>query len=137
LHVLGHGDHSRLDPRVVSAHGPVPYERSWDYLRFAGVGVVLAFGPHTNHNESTKIYHYLRVGVPTVCEGGFPNQGLVEDACLGVVTQNGDMAAMAEAVAHCIDATWDREAAVRFVLEHHTWDARARIYDPLIRGAAA
>jgi len=132
LHVLGHGDHSRLDPAAVAAHGPVPYERSWDYLRGAQVGVVLAFGPEPNHNESTKIYHYLRVGLPTVCEAGFPNQGLVEEARLGAVVVNGDMDAMAEEVHRCARAAWDRDAAIRFVLEQHTWDARARIYHHLI-----
>jgi len=132
LHVLGHGDHSRFDREVVTAYGPVPYERSWDYLRHAAVGVVLAFRPEPNHNESTKIYHYLRAGLPTVCEAGFPNQGLVEQAHLGTVVRNGDMEGMAETVVRCAQSSWDRDGAVRFVLEHHTWDARARIYHRLI-----
>jgi hypothetical protein len=42
------------------------------------------------------------------------------------------MDAMAEAVLRCARTAWDREAAIRFVLEHHTWDARARIYHELI-----
>jgi glycosyltransferase involved in cell wall biosynthesis len=135
LHVLGHGDQSRIDKGLVSCHGAVPYDATWDYLRFADAGVVLAFGPEPNHNESTKIYHYLRVGLPTVCEAGFPNERLVEEAGLGVVARNGDMQALADAVERCFDLPWDRDRAVAFVRERHTWDTRARVYDDLIRSA--
>jgi len=53
--------------------GAVSYERSWDYLHHADVGVLVAAGPFMHNNESTKIYHYLRVGLPVVSEAGFPN----------------------------------------------------------------
>jgi hypothetical protein len=135
LHVLGHGDHSRIDREVVTSHGAVRYDETWDYLRFAGVGLVLAFGPEPNENESTKLYHYLRVGLPTVCEAGFPNEGLVAEARLGAVARNGDMQAVAEAVERCFGAAWDRARAIAFICEHHTWDARAKIYDALITRA--
>ena len=58
---LGRGDTSRLDPAKVAALGAVEHERSWDYMRFADEGVVLAFGRRRNVNESTKIYHYPRM----------------------------------------------------------------------------
>lgn len=133
LHIVGRGDASKLDPEVVVHHGAVPYARSWDFIHRADVGIVFAFGPQTNHNESTKIYHYLRAGLPTVCEAGFPNEGLVEEAGLGFVAPNDDMDAIAEAAVECLRRDWDREGARRWAVENHTWDARARIYDELIR----
>jgi hypothetical protein len=121
FHVVGRGDASRFDRDAVVHHPAVPFDRSWDYLRAADVGVVLAFGPHMNHNESTKIYHYLRAGLPTVCEMGFPNQGLVTDAKLGALSPNGEMEKMAETVTQ------------KLILSQHTWDSRVDLYDELLR----
>jgi hypothetical protein len=126
---IGPGDDRAVDRAAVDCAGPVPYERSWDYMRHARVGVVLALGDRPNVNESSKIYHYLRIGLPTVSEAGFPNEGLIAEAGLGVVVPNGDMTAMAEAVAEAASRSWPREQAVQFILARHTWPARAAVYD--------
>ncbi len=131
LFVVGNGSTGGLDPDCVSHLGAVPYHQSWDYLWHAGVGIVLAFGPEMNHNESTKIYYYLRCGLPVVCEASYPNQGLIEAARLGRVSPNGDMEAMAVAIEQCIDADWDRRGASEYMKREHTWAQRARIYKPI------
>ena len=135
LHVVGRGDRELIDATNVTCHGPVPYERSWDYLRHANVGVVLVFGSGRNQNESTRIYHYLRAGLPTVCEAGYPNERLVTDLDLGFLVENGAIEAIADAVDEAIERTWDRTGAVQAMLDHHTWDARARVYEPILRDA--
>ena len=131
LYVVGHGETAGLDPRWVTHLGAVPYERSWDYLWHADVGIVLAFGSAMNHNESTKIYYYLSCGLPVVCEAGYPNQDVIEEARLGRISPNGEMETMARTIDECAHATWDRETARRFVLSEHTWDKRAAIYREL------
>lgn len=133
LYVIGPGDTSRVDASVVTCIGPVSYQKAWDYMHFAHVGIVLALGDAPNENESTKIYHYLRVGLPTVCESGFPNQHLVREAQLGAIVDNDDMQQMAAAVAEAACKPWNRRRAVDFILAHHTWRRRAQIYDALIR----
>jgi glycosyltransferase involved in cell wall biosynthesis len=133
LHIVGRGDSSGIDPDVVVCHSAVSLDRAWDFIRFADAGMVFAFGWEPNDNESTKIYHYLRAGLPTVCESGFPNEGLVVEAGIGSVVSNDDMEGAAEALAAAVTTAWDRDAARDFVLANHTWDARARIYDRLIR----
>lgn len=133
LYFLGRGDTSRLDPAKLTTLGVVEHERSWDYMRHAAAGVVLAFGRRQNVNESTKIYHYLRTGLPVVCEQGFPNEGMIAEANLGYVTPFGDMEAMAERVRDACSRTWNSEAAIQLILERHTWDQRAAIYDRVIR----
>jgi glycosyltransferase involved in cell wall biosynthesis len=133
LYLIGPGDVSRLDRRFVDYLGVVPYERSWDYLYFANVGVVLAPGEYLHNNESTKIYHYLRAGLPVVTEAGFPNSHIVEEAKLGFVAPNGDMKAMASLVLQAASTTWQPARALEYILAHHTWDIRAEVYDRLLR----
>src|SRR5688572_4090818 len=131
--VVGPGDTSGLDTRYVTYLGVVPYERSWDHLYFADVGVVVSAGPFMHNNESTKIYHYLRAGLPVVSESGFPNDDVVRQAGLGFVVDSGDLAGMAQRVEDASRATWDRATAVRYMMEHHTWDRRVDVYERLFR----
>ncbi len=130
---MGPGARRGLDASVVTDLGAVPYARSWPYLQHADVGLVLALGPAPNENESTKIYHYLRAGLPTVCEAGFPNEGLVAEAGLGRVVANGDLTALADAVVGAVRTTWDRARADALVRERHTWGHRAAVYDAWLR----
>jgi len=135
LFVLGPGDAGGLDRNYVTPVGQVSYVDSWDYVHFAGVGIVLALGTEPNHNESTKIYHYLRAGLPVVCEAGFPNQSLITEAGLGYVAPNGNPQRMADLIGRAMDEVWDRAAAVSFVLRRHTWDHRAQVYDSLFKSS--
>lgn len=133
LYYLGPGTTDALDSLAVASLGAVPHDQSWDFIRHADVGLVLAFGPEKNVNESTKIYQYLRGGLPCVCERGFPNEGLIEQAELGILAPNGDLTAMADAIMQTARTNWNREAAAEFVKSHHTWDSRAKVYDQLLR----
>lgn len=132
LYVLGPGDARSLDPSIRYL-GEVPYERSWDYLRHADVGVVVSAGTFMHNNESTKIYHYLRVGLPTVSESGFPNDHLVRDTGHGALVTPGRMDELLDAVFAAASAPADTEAAIDHILAHHTWRRRAEVYDRIIR----
>jgi glycosyltransferase involved in cell wall biosynthesis len=132
LYMIGTGELGVLDSRAVTYLGAVPYRESWDYLHFADVGVVVAPGPFLHNNESTKIYSYLRLGLPTVSESGFPNDHVVAESGLGFVAANGDLEGMAEQVLVAANRPWDRDAGVRYILQHHTWDRRAETYRPLL-----
>jgi len=132
LYFLGHGDLSALDTRHVTPLGAVPYDDSWSYLQHADVGIVVAPGPFLHNNESTKIYHYLRAGLPTVSEAGFPNDHVVAGSGLGFVATNGDLPGMAQRIVEATKRDWDRQAGVDYILRHHTWDIRAAVYDRLI-----
>jgi hypothetical protein len=135
LYVVGTGDARSLDPRFVTYCGAVPYEESWDYIHFAAVGVVLTAGGRMHNNESTKIYHYLRAGLPVVSEAGFPNDHVVRESGLGHVVENGELDAMAVRVNESVGAPWDRDRAIRYILKHHTWKKRAEVYDRILRGS--
>lgn len=135
LYVVGTGDRRSLDPRYVTYCGAVPYEDSWDYIHFAAVGIVLTAGGRMHNNESTKIYHYLRAGLPVVSEAGFPNDNVIVESGLGHVVENGALDVMAERILEATHAPWKRERAIRYILEHHTWEKRAEIYDRILRAA--
>jgi glycosyltransferase involved in cell wall biosynthesis len=135
LYVLGPGEATSLDSRWVAYLGTAEYQAAWNYLQHADVGVVVAAGSFNHNNESTKMYHYLRVGLPVVSEAGFPNDDVVRTSGLGLVVPSGDMQLLAEAVVEAASRSWDRAFGVRFILEHHTWDARAELYDRVIRAA--
>ena len=134
LYVVGTGERRSLDPRFVSYCGDVSYDDSWDYMHFAAVGVVLTAGGPMHNNESTKIYHYLRAGLPVVSEAGFPNDNVVVESGLGHVVENGDLEAMAQRIGESMQTQWDRDRAIRYILSRHTWERRAEVYDRLLRG---
>src|SRR5207247_11000831 len=133
LYMIGVGDVSRLDPGCVTHLGFVSHEEAWTFFGHAHVGIVVSAGAFMHNNESSKIYHYLRAGLPVVSEAGFPNDFLVREAGLGEVVENGDMHAMAAALLAAGERGWAREHAIRYIVVHHTWDARVETNDRLIR----
>lgn len=133
LFFAGPGDTRRLDPAVVTHLGVASYLDAWQHMLHAHVGVVVSAGPFMHNNESTKIYHYLRAGLPTVCESGFPNEHVLHESGLGMVTPSEDITQMVASVRRASMRSWDREAGMRYILARHTWDARMELYDTLFR----
>jgi glycosyltransferase involved in cell wall biosynthesis len=133
LYMCGRGDVRRLDRAHVTYLGWMPYHRTWDYFYHADVGVVVSAGPFMHNNESSKIYHYLRAGLPVVSEEGFPNDYMVRESRCGTVVKSGDMRALADAILAAGRAPWDRAYGRRYILENHTWDKRVAVYDQLLR----
>ncbi len=134
LYLLGPGEVRGLDPAAVTYLGSADYRRSWDFIHHANVGTVVTGGGVMHNNESTKIYHYLRAGLPVVSEGGFPNDHVVRESGLGDVVPNGDIEALAEGVRAATQRAWNRAAGVGYVLAHHTWDVRAAVYEVVLAG---
>jgi glycosyltransferase involved in cell wall biosynthesis len=137
LYMFGIGDVSRLDRQYVTYLGWMPYERTWDYFYHGHVGVVVSAGPFMHNNESSKIYHYLRAGLPVVSESGFPNDYLVPESRCGAITPSGDAETLAASVLDVTRAAWNRDYARQYIMENHTWDNRAAVYDKLLRTTCA
>lgn len=129
---VGLGNMDRLDHNVVTYLGPVGNDRVWDYQYFADAGITLAQGK-VQHNESSKIYYYLRTGLPVVSEAPIPNNRLIEEAELGFIADYKDDRMMADMIEAAIYKKWRKEDAIRFILKNHTWDKRVRVYDALIK----
>jgi glycosyltransferase involved in cell wall biosynthesis len=133
LYMLGSGDVRRLDDRYVKYLGVAPYDETWNYFHFAHVGVVVSAGQFMHNNESSKIYHYLRAGLAVVSESGFPNDNVVVESRLGFVVQNGNLELMAHKIEEAANKDWDRDHAINYILENHTWDKRVEIYDRIMK----
>jgi glycosyltransferase involved in cell wall biosynthesis len=136
LYVIGTGDAASLDPESVAYLGVVPYEETWDYLRYADVGLVVSAGPFMHNNESTRVYHYLRAGLPVVSESGFPNDHVVRESGHGFLVEPGNLNELARMLEAAAGGSWERGRAEEYILSHHTWDVRARVYDDVIRDAS-
>lgn len=132
LYMSGIGDVRRLDPEKVTYLGTLSYEASWACIQRADVGVVVSPGHFLHNNESSKIYHYLRAGLPVVSEAGFPNDHVVRRANLGFVVENGNLLNMADHVERALHESWNRDGAIQYILEHHTWDQRVEIYNRVL-----
>jgi len=131
LYFVGPGRTDRLDERVVTTVGPISHELVWDYQYFADVGIVLAQGAVQN-DEASKLYYYLRAGLPVVSEAPVPNNHLITESGLGFIAPYDDDAAMAEMIDAAARRSLDRRGAQAYVLAHHTWEHRARVYERIL-----
>jgi hypothetical protein len=125
---IGTGRTDRLDPGAVTVMGEVDNSAFWDYQHFANVGLVLAQG-ETQHNESSKLYYYLRSGLPVVSESPVPNNFLIESTGLGHVADYSDDSGLVDLIEDAIHREWPREEAMQYVMKHHSWDQRAQTYN--------
>ncbi len=134
LCLVGPGRTDRLDPSLVTYMGSVENDKVWDYHHFADVGIVFAQG-QVQHNESSKIYYYLRAGLPVVSEEPVPNNWLIGETKLGLIAAYGDEGGMAERIEDAAHTKWDREEAMGYMVANHSWDARAQVYAELFAAA--
>jgi hypothetical protein len=137
LYLLGKGSREGLDGENVGDLGLVSYRRSWNFLHWADVGIVLSAGERMDNNESSKIYHYLRAGLPVISESGFPNDAIVTDSGLGEVIESGRLDLMAQAALGYRDFDSRRQAGRRYVLDNCSWRRRAETILPVIDEIAA
>jgi hypothetical protein len=129
---VGSGAVDALDPEAITYLGRVPIDRIWDYHYFAHAGLALAQGA-IQHNESSKIYYYLRAGLPVVSEAPIPNNHLIDEAGLGFVARFGAIDQIADMLELAATTDWQKDRAMQYMVDRHTWDARARLYEPVLR----
>jgi len=136
LVAMGTGETDYLDRGAVLHLGPIDVEEIWDWQRFAKVGIVLAQGP-VQDNESSKIYYYLRTGLPVVCERSVPNSWLISETGLGALVDYGDNNAFVEAARALVTHPPCNTGVEEYLVKNHSWDVRAALYDSVFEKAAA
>jgi hypothetical protein len=133
---VGTGHVDRLDRSAVTVMNEVDNREVWDYKHFASVGLVLAQG-QTQHNESSKLYYYLRAGLPVVSEAPVPNNFLIHATGMGHIADYDDDQTIVEMVESAVDREWPRQEGIEYVVTHHSWDQRVATYDEVIRAGLA
>jgi glycosyltransferase involved in cell wall biosynthesis len=137
LYGMKNGCH--LHPSIVR-HGEMPQDDIWDYIRYAAVGLALATGPHAFDNDLSKIYSYLRGGLPVLSESTVLNNDLIQQTGLGRVFSYGDTADLIAGALSLLNNPPDRkkrEAAMTFMAGEHAWERRVDIYAKLFQEMTA
>jgi len=129
---VGSGLTDKLEQKYVHCFEPVPNEKFWNYQYFADCGIVLADAPDV-HNESSKIYYYLRTGLPVVSESPIPNNYLIQKSKLGFISPFDNNEKMTDLIVRAVNKKWNKKYAIDYILKNHTWDQRVDIYNKLIR----
>jgi hypothetical protein len=127
---LGDGDTDQLDPRAVRHYGAIDGDEYWSWQAHSQVGLVLGQG-EVQDNESSKIYYYLRTGLPVVCDKTVPNSWLIEHTGAGILVDYGDDQQFCEAVIHMVHRSPHLEGLPEYMAREHSWDARASLYNGL------
>jgi glycosyltransferase involved in cell wall biosynthesis len=131
--IYGGGESDRLCPEIVQ-HGEIHEEKIWDYIRYASVGLALAAGPDAFDNDLSKIYSYLRGGLPVLSEERVVNNSLILESGLGTTFSFGDPEALIlkakELLKH--PPIHNREATMAWMAKEHSWDKRVVILKDLL-----
>jgi glycosyltransferase involved in cell wall biosynthesis len=135
LVAIGPGDTDLIDRDAVVHLGEIDADEVWDWQRHARVGLVLAQGA-VQHNESSKIYYYLRTGLPVVCEAPVPNVWLIEKTGHGAIVDYGDVEGVAEAAARLATHPPAPNGVIDYVISRHSWGARAALYEQVFANAS-
>lgn len=128
---VGPGDTDRIDRKVVAEFGPVNHENVYDYHFYADVGIALAQG-EVQHNESSKIYYYLRTGLPVVSEKPIPNNYLIKKADCGFIVDYNEDENMVDKIEQASQKEWNQQSAMNYMIKHHTWHHRIATYQKII-----
>ena len=81
--------------------GPVAAEERGALFEGWVLGLLRAY------NESSKLYYYLRSGLPAISEESVPNNGLISSTGLGFVVPFRQPEVMARSVAIAVERRWD------------------------------
>ena len=124
------GDEDCLLSSFIVDHGELPESETWNYIRHAAVGLALATGQHAFDNDVSKIFNYLRGGLPVVSEEPILNNDLIRQTGFGQVFRFGDAGDLAEKTRDLIENPLHetRAAVMEFMSREHSWDKRVDTY---------
>jgi glycosyltransferase involved in cell wall biosynthesis len=140
LHFLGRnrlqhygGADLMLDPGVIRVHGAVDETTAWNYMLHADVGLALAFSEDVFENELSKIYYYLRAGLPVVTEHTAMNAYLVEETGHGAIGRYADVADLVAKIEIALELRSRDRRVMSYMAERHGWRRRAQVYADALR----
>ncbi len=118
---------TELSP-VIENLGVINSDDIWPYIHHADVGLSFACTQNDYENESSKIYYYLRAGLPVVAEEHLPNAHVVTDSGGGEVFQYYDFDDLEDKILKTIETPPQRQRIAGYMLANHTWSKRVAVY---------
>ncbi|MBW1712452.1 MAG: hypothetical protein JRJ59_04830, partial [Deltaproteobacteria bacterium] len=139
IHLVGlnktqlYGPRAELDPLII-VHRERPEEEVWDFIRWADLGLALATGRLAFDNDVSKIYNYLRGGLPVLSEAPILQNKLIRETGLGAVFKFGDGDDLvAQALKLLAHPPAGRERVMAFMAQSHSWETRVETYVRLMK----
>ncbi|MGC8657945.1 MAG: hypothetical protein ACP5U1_02625 [Desulfomonilaceae bacterium] len=135
--MYGDGTTTELNPLIVN-HGPKCEIETWDYIYHADIGLALAAGPEPFDNDISKIYTYLRGGLPVLSEEPILNNSLIRRLGFGRVFNYGDMDGLVYGCKALLSEppTEKRKRVMSIMIKEHSWEERAARYKALFEKIA-
>ncbi len=141
IHLVGlnkcglYGDESCVLSPLVVDHGEVVQYDVWDYIQHARLGLALATGPHAFDNDVSKMFDYLRGGLPVLSEEHILTNELVGQTGFGQIFSYGsveDLVSKAKELLKNSPAE-RRERVMKFMATEHSWDRRVEAYEAFLK----
>ena len=114
----------------------MPENEVWNYIQHADIGLALATGPHAFDNDVSKIFNYLRGGLPVLTEDPILTNKLVKQTGLGKIFMYGNVDDLISNALELLDNPMKqkkKEAVMKFMIEHHSWEKRVKDYALFLR----
>jgi glycosyltransferase involved in cell wall biosynthesis len=127
------GDSEPLDPEFVRVHEPVDEVETWRFVLHASVGLALAPSEHEFESELSKIYYYLRAGLPVVTESSVPNRSVIEECGHGRIAAYDDIDDLTAKTLAALELESRCESVMQHMVDVHSWRRRAEIYDAALK----
>lgn len=134
VHLVGrnksslYGKETPLSSLVVD-HGEQSEPGLWNYLLHADLGLALAASPHVFDNDLSKVYFYLRAGLPVAIERPAIQTDLVNSLEYGQSFAYGSVRKLVTVCRELIQSPpRNRSSVMERMAMEHSWEKRADVY---------
>jgi len=123
--MYGAGKEAPLD-KPISYHGEIPEPEIWRYIEHSSVGLALATGPHAFDNDLSKMFYYLRGGLPVISEETVCTNYLLQETSYGDIAPFDDPYAFQQRLLHLLrkPPCALKETVMEYMVRHHSWENR-------------
>jgi glycosyltransferase involved in cell wall biosynthesis len=132
--LYGKNKEDALSPLIVQ-HGVLPEDRIWNYIFHARIGLAVATGPCPFDNDMSKIFSYLRGGLPVLSEEPIINNSLIRETGFGLTFQYDNIENLTEKALMLLrnPPLEKREAVMARMADEESWERRVDIYVKLFQ----
>ncbi|MGC8906002.1 MAG: hypothetical protein ACP5M0_00995 [Desulfomonilaceae bacterium] len=116
-------------------HGELPEPDIWKYIEHASVGLALATGPHAFDNDLSKMFHYLRGGLPVLSEDTVYTNYLLQETSYGEIAPFDNLDALRQGLRKLLrnPPPGPKEAVMEYMARRHSWEERVERLLSLLR----